>query len=39
MLFKGSVNPATISKPEFYIFITILNKNMYPIITNIKNSL
>ena len=37
-LFKGRVNPATISKPEFYIFFTILNMNMYPIITNINNS-
>ena len=35
---KGHVNPATISKPEFYIFFTILNMNMYPIIANINNS-
>ena len=38
MLFKGRVNPATISKPEFCIFFTILNMNMYSIITNINNS-
>ena len=34
---KGRVNPATISKPEFCILFTILNMNMYPIITNINN--
>ena len=34
---KGRVNPATISKPEFCIFFTILIMNMYPIITNINN--
>ena len=36
---KGCVNPATIFKPEFYILFTILNMNMYPIITNMNNSL
>ena len=35
---KGHVNPATISKLEFCIFFTILNMNMYPIITNVSNS-
>ena len=34
-LLKGRVNPATISKPEFCNFFTILNMHMYPIITNI----
>ena len=34
-MIKGRVNPATISEPEFCIFFTILNMNMYPIITNI----
>ena len=36
--FKGSVNPATISKTEFCIFFIILNMDMYPIITNINKS-
>ena len=35
---KGRVNPAIISKPEFCMFFTILNMNMYPIITIINNS-
>ena len=39
VLFKGRVNPATIFKPEFYTLFTILNMNMYSIITNINNSL
>ena len=37
-VFKGRVNPATISKSEFCIFFTILNMNLYPFITNIYNS-
>ena len=33
---KVGVNPATISKPEFCLFFTILNMKMYPIITYIN---
>ena len=29
----GSVNPAIIFKPEFYILFAMLNMNMYSIIT------
>ena len=35
---KGSVNPATLSEPEFFVFFTILNVNVYSTITNMYKS-
>ena len=36
--YKGSVNPATILKPEFYFLFTILNIYMFSIITIINDT-
>ena len=33
----GGVDPATLSEPEFFILLTILNVNMYIFITGINH--
>ena len=35
--FKGGVNPATLSEPEFFVLFTILNVNVYFFITDINH--
>ena len=35
--FKGGVNQATLSEPEFFVLFAILNVNMYISITNINH--